>query len=106
MNVKSIILMMLLGVLVTSMAAAETADTGVNATAKNNIDALAQSREVVPPPNYGRSEAEAIADLQVEINRNNQIIKQDDQNLVNQAQQQNDRFQEFLRNRQQQQKSK
>jgi len=29
MNVKSIILMMFLGVLVTSMAAAETADTGV-----------------------------------------------------------------------------
>jgi len=76
MNVKSIILMMFLGVLVTSMAAAETADTGVNATAKNNIDAVAQRREVVPPPNYGRSEAEAIADLQVEINQNNSQLVQ------------------------------
>jgi hypothetical protein len=54
----------------------------------------------LPPENYGTSGAKVIVELQEDINEIDQIIKQDDQNLVNQAQQTSDRFQQFLRNRQ------
>jgi hypothetical protein len=66
---------------------------------------VAQGNEQgTPPPlpeNYGTSGAKVIVELQGDINRNNQIIKQNDQNLVNQMQQNDDRLQQFLRNRQQ-----
>jgi hypothetical protein len=52
------------------------------------------------PSGYGEAGAAVIVGLQNQINKNNQIIKQDDQNLVNQAQQNSDKFQQFLNNRQ------
>jgi hypothetical protein len=55
---------------------------------------------VVRPPNYGRSAARAIADLQGDINGIDRVIEKDDQNLVNQAEQNSRRFKDFLRNRQ------
>ena len=52
------------------------------------------------PSGYGEAGAAVIVGLEDEINTNNQMIRQDDQNLVNQAQQNDDKFQQLLRNRQ------
>lgn len=54
-------------------------------------------------PNYGAAGAAAIVELQKRIDERNRIIKQDDQNSATQLQQNRDRFQQFLRNRQQSQ---
>jgi len=47
--------------------------------------------------------AKAIADLEMRIQQRNHMIKEDNENSVNQMQQNGDRFQQFLRNRQQSQ---
>jgi hypothetical protein len=57
----------------------------------------------VTPPDLGRYDAGQIAELEMQIRANNRIIKQDDQNSVDRMRQNRDRFQQFLRNRQQSQ---
>lgn len=57
----------------------------------------------LPPENYGKDGAKAIAELEMQIRQRNQMIQQDNENSVNQMQQNGDKFKQFLRNRQQSQ---
>ena len=81
----------------------EVAQEDANKPQPTNSQSQGDGRRIPPsiPENYGRDGAKAIVELQEEINKNNQIIKKDNQESADQLQQNSDRFQEFLRNRQQ-----